>query len=119
VVTIQLMLKEIRRRGLSQEQIGQKVGVSQAAISRLMSGATQCNYSQGLKIKQLYETFIPAEKWTEDKAKAKIEDLKRALVVAQGNFEESQAHAQQLEKRINAMKGRRCWLCRIRFFFKG
>jgi transcriptional regulator with XRE-family HTH domain len=113
------MLKEIRRRGLSQEQIGQKVGVSQAAISRLMSGATQCNYSQGLKIKQLYETYIPAEKWTEDKAKAKIEDLKRALVVAQGNFDEAQACVQRLEKVINAMKGRRCWLCRVKFFFKG
>lgn len=119
MATIPQMLKEIRRRGLSQEQIGQKVGVSQAAISRLMSGATQCNYSQGLKIKQLYETYIPAEKWTEDKAKAKIDDLKRALVVAQGNFDEAQACIQRLEKTIYSMKARRCWLCRVRLFFRG
>lgn len=113
------MLKEIGSRGLSQEKIGVKIGLSQASVSRLMRGETECTYAHGLKIKQLYETYIPAEKWTEDKAKAKIDDLKKALVVAQGNFDESQAHVKQLEKTIYSMKARRCWLCRVRLFFRG
>lgn len=119
MATIQQMLKEIRSRGISQEKIGAKIGVSQGSVSRLMRGETECSYSLGQKIKQLYESCIPAEKWTEQRAKDRIDSLKKALVVAQGNFEEAQACVQRLEKVINAMKGRRCWLCRVRFFFKG
>jgi predicted transcriptional regulator len=113
------MLKEISKRGLSQQQISAKIGMSQSSVSRMIRGVTDCNFKQGEKIRQLYESYMPAEKWTEQKAKDKIESLKRALVVQQGNFEEAQVCIQRLEKTINAMKGRRCWLCRVKLFFKG
>ena len=40
MATIQQMLKEIRSRGISQEKIGAKIGVSQGSVSRLMRGET-------------------------------------------------------------------------------
>lgn len=119
MTTIQKMLTELNFH-MTQEKIGAEVGLSQAAISRLIHGVSQnTTYQQGAKIKALYDKQFPDEVRDRVEAAAKIKDLKKALVIAQGNFEEAKAHVEDLQKRLNGVMGRRCWLCRVKNFFKG
>ena len=114
---IQLMLADLNSR-MTQEKIGAEVGLSQAAVSRLIRGVSQnTTYQQGSKIKALHQKHFPQNIQDIKEAAGKIEDLKRSLVVSQGNFEESMRHIEYLNKKINGMLGRRCMLCRVKAFF--
>lgn len=119
MTTIQKMLTELNFH-MTQEKIGVEVGLSQAAISRLIHGVSQnTTYQQGAKIKALYDKQFPDEVRDRVEAAAKINDLKKALVIAQGNYDEARAHVEDLQRRLNGILVRRCWLCRIKTFFKG
>ena len=117
MATIQQMLADLNSR-LTQEKIGTEVGLSQAAISRLIHGVSQnTTYQQGAKIKALHQKHFPQNIQDIKEAAGKIEDLKKSLVVSQGTFEDAVQRIQYLEKKINGMLGRRCMLCRVKAFF--
>lgn len=119
MATIQHMLKQLNTI-MSQEKIGIEVGLSQGAISRLIRGVSQGpTYVQGRNIKALYHKHFQQEELDHAAAMAKIEDLKRSLVIAQGNYEEALTHIEYLDRKINGIVGRRCILCRVKAFFKG
>ena len=117
MTSIQLMLADLNSR-MTQEKIGVEVGLSQAAVSRLIRGVSQnTTYLQGSKIKALHQKHFPQNIQDIKEAAGKIEDLKKSLVVSQGNFEDAVQRIQYLEKKINGMLGRRCMLCRVKAFF--
>ena len=114
MATIQQMLKEINAKGFSQEKIGQWIGLSQGAVSRLMRGITQCTYKQGLKIKDMYESQVLQGAGTQEQVEIKA--LKNALFAEQANRQRFEMEAMALRRQLNERPS--CWCCKVRAFFK-
>ena len=113
MATIQFMLKAFNARGLSQDKIGVSVGLSQAAVSRLIRGETQnCAYRQGTKIRELYETYFPSEV----KGQNEIEGLKQALLLSQSMRDNAVTESLVLQRKLNERKP--CFFCKVKAFFR-
>ena len=115
MATIQQMLKEIHSKGFTQEKIGQWVGLSQGAVSRLMNGMTQCTYKQGLKIKEMHDSQVFQGRDTADQIE--IKKWKERLLAEQASKQRFQMEAMALQQRLNERSS--CFCCRFKAFFKG
>lgn len=57
--TISEMLREIKAEtGISDAEIGRRVGVSQPVINRLLHGKRDCLYATGCAIEHLYAVLV-------------------------------------------------------------
>lgn len=112
-MNLQSMVMDLRRSGLTQRQIASKSGASQATISRMLSNK-ECPRSKeaAQKIALMHRQQFPA--LYEDREA----QLKRALVVAQGNLEEATVYNAQLREAL-AKHREGCWWCRLKSYFKG
>ena len=112
-MNLQSMVMDLRQSGLTQRQIASKSGASQATISRMLSNK-ECPRSKeaAQKIALMHRQQFPA--LYEDREA----ELKRALVVAQGNFDEAMAYNSRLREAL-AKHRQGCWWCRVKSYFKG
>lgn len=112
-MSLKNMVLDLKRSGLTQKQIANGSGTSQSTISRILRGLiTDCSHEAGMKISFMHRQRFPLV--YEDREA----ELKRALVVAQGNFEEAMAYNAQLRESL-AKHRQGCWWCRVKFYFKG
>ena len=113
MATIQFMLKALNARGLSQDKIGVSVGLSQAAVSRLIRGETQnCAYRQGIKIQELYEAYFP----NEVKGQSELNGLKQALLLSQSLRDSAITESLVLQRKLNEQQP--CFFCKVKAFFR-
>lgn len=112
-MSLQNMVLDLKRSGLTQKQIANESGTSQSTISRMLRGLiTDCSHEAGMKISFMHRQRFPA--LYEDREA----QLKRALAVAQGNFDEAMAYNSRLREAL-AKHRQGCWWCRVKSYFRG